>query len=151
MRTTSVARWVSEVKTPWAWRFGKRCLPKREFWKSGLPRAQNDTRRRRARSDNPKVMWFKSHLRNQTKEKQPIGLFLFCRVMRTTSVARWVSKVKTPWAWRFGKRCLPKREFWKSGLPRAQNDTRRRRARSDKPKVMWFKSLSPAGSVTVRL
>ena len=66
MRTTSVARWVSEAKTPWAWRFGKRCLPKREFWKSGLPRAQNDTRRRRARSDNPKVMWFKSHLRNQS-------------------------------------------------------------------------------------
>ncbi len=27
------------------------------------------------RAHNPKVMWFKSHLRNQTKEKQPIGLF----------------------------------------------------------------------------
>ena len=63
MRTTSVARWVSEAKTPWAWRFGKRCLPKREFWKSGLPRAQNDTRRRRARSDNPKAGFAKSKRR----------------------------------------------------------------------------------------
>ncbi len=27
------------------------------------------------RAHNPKVMWFKSHLRNQTKGKQPDGLF----------------------------------------------------------------------------
>ncbi len=30
--------------------------------------AQNDSRRRRARSDNPKVAWFKSRLRNQRKK-----------------------------------------------------------------------------------
>lgn len=100
-------------------------------------------------SKNPVISF--SVLRAKQKRNSPSGCFFFCWVMRTTSVARWVSEVKTPWAWRFDKRCLPKREFWKSGLPRAQNDTRRRRARSDNPKVMWFKSLSPAGSVTVRL
>ena len=59
------------------------------------------------RAHNPKVMWFKSHLRNQTKQeasKRVPLVLLICRLnfsivlsgYRQTSVARFVSEAEKP-------------------------------------------------------
>ena len=115
MRTTSVARWVSEAKKPWAWRFGKRCLPKREFWKSGLPHAQNDTRRRRARSDNPKVMWFKSHLRNHIVKPKKISWLRTPEISRFRGFFSRLLAFSQPWGLRI-QSAEKKISFQKNGF-----------------------------------
>ena len=124
---TSVARWVNEAKTPRGGVFGEVKSSAQGNEGEGYAPTRIDYAAGRARSDNPEVVRFKSHPRNQITKAHPCGALLLFRLrsgLPTTTSGR--SEATAEGVGERGKRAqwalLPRRYPIKQGVEGAIYD-----------------------------
>ena len=156
---TSYARWGSELSAACGgrsevseWQRSQRATERREGRPMRAPQQGKQTRS--VCENNPEVVWFKSHPRNQKEKVAHRATFSFClrrwlaplelRVI-ATSYARWGSELSAACGgrsevseWQRSQRATERREGRPMRAPQQGKQTRS--VCENNPEVVWFKS-----------